>query len=215
MQLKPITAIIVFSLLVASVLTSGCSFNIGDTTPTTTTYTSPKGYAITYSSDWGKPQEQQDGSLVAFLTPTNNKTENLNVVVVNLTASDTLEIMTDEGIATAEDYDDFKLIEETGTTLAGLPAYKIVFTATIDGEQLKLLQTWTVNDGKLYIITYKGAPTNYVTHLSGAQRMIDSFQIKTVTATPTERPPDINEGGTSEESTPIPTVSDRDRRYMA
>jgi len=86
------------------------------------------------------------------------------VQVVNLSASDTLATVTDDVISTAQDYANFKQIEATNTTLAGLPAYKIVYTATIDGDQLKLLQTWTVKDGKAYVITYKGFPTNYDTH---------------------------------------------------
>jgi hypothetical protein len=179
-MIKKTAILLIGAVLIVSVLASGCTFNVGNTStsPTSTTYTSAKGYSIKYSSDWGKPEEQLNGLLVAFLTPTYNKSENLNVQVVNLTASDTLQTVTDDFISNAQDYDAFKQIEATNTTLAGLPAYKIVYTATIDGDQLKLLQTWTVKDGKAYVITYKGAPTNYETHLSAALKMIDSFQIK-------------------------------------
>jgi serine/threonine-protein kinase len=179
-MIKRSVILLVGAVLIVSVLTSGCTFNVGNTspTPTSTTYTSAKGYSIKYTSDWGKPEEQKSGALVVFLTPTNNLTENLNVQVINLTSSDTLATVTDDAISTAQDYDNFKQIEATNTTLAGLPAYKIVYTATINGDQLKVLQTGTVKDGKAYVITYKGAPANYDTHLSAAQQMIDSFQIK-------------------------------------
>ncbi len=177
---KKTAVLLIGAVLIVSVLMSGCTFNVGNTSPTpsSTTYTSAKGYSIKYSSDWGKPEEQNSGTFVVFLTPANNVTENLNVQVVNLSASDTLATVTDDVISNAQDYDNFKQIEATNTTLAGLPAYKIVYTATIDGDQLKLLQTWTVKDGKAYVITYKGFPTNYATHLSAAQQMIDSFQIR-------------------------------------
>jgi hypothetical protein len=122
---------------------------------------------------------------VLFLTPTINETENLNVQVVNLSASATLATVAEQLKANAQSYDNFTQIEATNTTLAGLPttlaglpAYKIVYTATVDGDQLKVLQTVTVKDGKAYVITYKGAPGNYNTYLSAAQQMIDSFQIK-------------------------------------
>ncbi len=176
-MIKKTVIVLIGAVLIASVLTSGCTFNAGNTT-TSTTYTSPKGYSIAYTSDWGNPDEQMNGALVLFLTPTNNKTENLNVQVANLSASDSLATLTEDGISSAQSFDNFAQIEATNTTLGGLPAYKIVYTATIDGNPLKVLQTWTVKDGKAYIITYKGASTNYDANLSAAQKMIDSFQIK-------------------------------------
>jgi hypothetical protein len=178
-MIKKTAILLVGAVLIVLVLTSGCTFNVGNTTtsPTSTTYTSAKGYSITYTSDWGKPQEQSNGSLVVFLTPTNNQTENLNAQVINRTGA-TLATVTEELQSTVQEYDNFKQIEATNTTLAGLPAYKIVYTATVDGDQLKVLQTVTVKDGKAYVITYKAAPNNYDTYLSAAQKMIDSFQIK-------------------------------------
>jgi len=178
-MIKKSAILLVGAVLIVSVLASGCTFNVGNTTtsPSTTTYTSSKGYSIAYPSDWGKPEEQKSGAFVVFLTPTNNVTENINVQVVNLSANDTLATVTDDVISNAQGYDNFKQIEATNTTLAGLPAYKIVYTATVNGDQLKLLQTVTVKDGKAYVVTYKGAPANYGTHLSAAQQMIDSFKI--------------------------------------
>jgi len=179
--IKRTAILLIGAVLIVSVLASGCTFNVGNTTTssTTTTYTSSKGYSITYPSDWSKPDEQNNGAAVVFLTPTNNKTENLNVQVYNLTASDTLSNITSSIRSEVENFSDFKLIDAGNTTLAGNPAYKIVYTATTsNGNNLKVTQIWTVKDGKEYIITYKGAPTNYETHLSAAQKMIDSFQIK-------------------------------------
>jgi hypothetical protein len=178
-MIKKTAILLVGAVLLVSVLASGCTANVGNTTtsPTTTTYTSTKGYSIAYPSDWGKPEQQSNGSLVIFLTPTNNQTENLNVQVVNRTGA-TLATVTEELKSSIQGYDNLKQIEATNTTLAGLPAYKIIYTATVDGDQLKLVQIVTAKDGKAYVITYKGAPTNYETHLSAAQKMIDSFQIK-------------------------------------
>ncbi len=178
-MIKKVAMLLICAVLIVSVLTSGCTFKVGNTTTsaTSTTYTSTQGFSITYPSDWGKPQELEDG-FVGFATPTKNESENLNVQVVNLSASDTLETVKEDVISNARGYDDFNEIMAHNTTLAGLPAYKIVFTATTDdGDQLKALQTWTVKDGKAYIITYQGATSNYDKHLSAAQKMIDSFQI--------------------------------------
>ena len=177
-MIKKTAILLIGALLIVSVLTSGCTFNVGNTTtsPTSTTYTSTKGFSINYPSDWGKPQV--DGEFVGFATPTKNESENLNVQVMNLSASDTLETITDDVISNAQDYNNFNEISAHNATLAGLPAYKIVLTATTNsGDQLEALQIWTVKDDKAYIITYKGAPANYDTYLSAAQKMIDSFQI--------------------------------------
>jgi hypothetical protein len=176
---KKAAMLLVAAVLVISVLTSGCTFKVGNTTTSTTstTYTSTKGFSIMYPSDWGKPQELDDG-FVGFATPAKNESENLNVQVVNLSASDTLDTVTQDVISNSQGYDDFNEIMAHNTTLTGLPAYKIVFTATTDdGDQLKALQTWTVKDDKAYIITYQGAPSNYEKYLSAAQEMIDSFRI--------------------------------------
>jgi len=164
--------------MIVSVLTAGCTFNVGTTTPSpspTNTYDSAKGFTIMYPSDWTK---EEQSTLVLFMTPSNNKTENLNVQVLNLSASDTLATVTNDVTSNAQNYDNFTQMEATNTTFAGNPAYKIVYTATVNGDQLKLLQTWTVKDGKAYIITYKAAPSNYDTYASAAQQMIDSFKIK-------------------------------------
>ncbi len=112
------------------------------------------------------------------MLPTNNATENLNVQVLNLSANDTLSSVTPDIISGIQNISDFKQIDAGNTTFAGNPAYKIVYTATDNGNKLKVTQIWTVKDGKAYFITYKAAPNNYDTYLSAAQQMIDSFQIK-------------------------------------
>ncbi|MGA3360202.1 MAG: PsbP-related protein [Halobacteriota archaeon] len=176
------TAIILIGVVtIVSVLAAGCTFNVGTTTPSpspTNTYDSAKGFTIKYPSDWVKDEPASGPLAVLFALPTNNATENLNVQVQNLSAADTLGSVTDAVTSGAQNYSDFKQIDVTNTTLAGNPAYKIVYTATVNGDQLKLLQTWTVKNGKAYIITYKAAPSNYDTYASTAQQMIDSFQIK-------------------------------------
>lgn len=179
--MKKTAIMLIGAILIISVLSSGCSFNVGNVTPspTTTTYTSPRGYSIAYPSDWSNPDVQSNGALVAFLTPTNNKTENLNIQASNVSASDTLSNVTSTILSENEGLANFKLIDSGNTTLGGNPAYKIVFTVTSSsGDNLKVTQIWTVKDGKEYLITYKGSPANYDAYLSSAQQMIDSFQVK-------------------------------------
>ncbi len=168
--------------MVVAVLTAGCSFNLGTTSPspsasTMNTYTSAKGFTIKYPSDWSL-DETNAAVAVLFLLPTHNATENLNVEVDNLTARDSVATVSEQLMTQAEDYDNFTAVAENNTTLSGNQAYKIVYTATVNGDFVKVQQVWTVTAGKAYIITYKAAPNNYDTYASTAQQMIDSFTIK-------------------------------------
>jgi len=177
-MIKKSLILLIGVVLLASVLTAGCTANVGNTTPSaspTNTYDSAN-FTIKYPSDWTKNEPTSGPITVLFGTPTNNATENLNVQVYP--SGETLSDLTARLTSQLQNFSDFKQIDAGNTTLAGNPAYKVVYTATIDGGQLKLMQIWTVKDGKEYIITYKGAPNNYDTYLSAAQQMIDSFQIK-------------------------------------
>jgi len=177
---KKTVILLICAVLLASALTAGCTFNAGNTTPSaspTNTYESAKGFTIKYPSGWSKDVKQSGVLDVVFGVPTNNSTENLNVQVGNA-SGETLSSLTARVTSELQNGSDFKQIEAGNTTLAGNPAYKIVFTVTVDGNHLKATQIWTVKDGKEYIITYMAAPNNYDTYASTAQQVIDSFQIK-------------------------------------
>jgi hypothetical protein len=71
--------------------------------------------------------------------------------------------------------------ESTSTTLAGEPAYRVVFTATDNNQvERKAMQIWTIIDNKAILITYKAQPDKYSTHLPTIERMISSFQAKSM-----------------------------------
>lgn len=177
---KKTVVLLIGIVMSLSVLVAGCGSNIGNKTSsgvTTKTFESAN-FTIQYPSDWIKNEPKNGTVTVFFVTPTNNATENLNVQVGNLSASDTLESITSAQIAHVQEFADFTQIEAGNATLAGNPAYKIVYTATYDGDFQKATQIWTVKDGKVYLVTYKTAPDDYNTYLSAAQQMIDSFKIK-------------------------------------
>jgi hypothetical protein len=69
--------------------------------------------------------------------------------------------------------------ESTSATLAGKPAYKVVFTATDNNQvERKAMQLWTVLDNKAILVTYKAQPDKYSTYLPTIERMIGSLQVK-------------------------------------
>ena len=54
-MIKRNVLLLIAAAMVASVLAAGCTFNVGNTTPSaspTNTYTSSKGFTINYSTDW-------------------------------------------------------------------------------------------------------------------------------------------------------------------
>ena len=72
-----------------------------------------------------------------------------------------------------------KVSESTSTTLAGKPAYKVVFSATDNNQvERKAIQLWTVIDDKAILITYKAQPDKYSNYLPTIEKMIDSLRVK-------------------------------------
>ncbi len=189
-MMKKTALFLVAVVMVVAVSTAGCSFNVGNISPSpsaspsasstlTNTYNSPQGFSIKYPSDWAKEEPTSGPIAVLFAVPTHNSSENLNVQAYNLSAGETLSSTTSDILTSIQDDSNSTQIQAGNTTLAGLPAYKIVYT-TYDskGNFVKALQTWTVNAGKEYLITYKTAPSNYDTYASTAQQMIDSFSVR-------------------------------------
>ena len=74
-----------------------------------------------------------------------------------------------------------EISETTSTTLAGKPAFRVVFTATDNNQvERKAMQIWTIIDNKAILITYKAQPDKYSTYLPTIERMIGSFQAKSM-----------------------------------
>jgi hypothetical protein len=176
---KKTVAILLGIIISLSVLVAGCTSNVGNPTPSApTNMYDAKGYSIKYPSDWTKDVPKSGAISVLFRMPTNNAVENLNVQVWNRSVNETLSSRTALMLAAVQDLSNFTEFSDGNTTLGGKPAYKITYTATYDGDDLKFTQIWTINHGKEYIITYKAVPKNFDTYASTAQQMIDSFRIK-------------------------------------
>jgi PsbP-like protein len=60
------------------------------------------------------------------------------------------------------------------------PAYMLVYTVAIGGDELfKKMQVWTINDNKVYVITYNSQAASYFNYLPTVQKMIHSIEITT------------------------------------
>jgi hypothetical protein len=46
-----------------------------------------------------------------------------------------------------QQFDDFRQINASNTTLGGAPTYKVIYTAAIGDSNLKIMQVWAINNG--------------------------------------------------------------------
>ncbi len=140
-----------------------------------------------YPSSWVKQENgtRQDTQtdLVTFTPPTINSNASLDVTVDDIADSPGTTLAQyagDEIGSLKQQYanNDFKLIEsKTSIILAGLPAYRIVYTSVDQNTTTKDMEIGTIKGDKAYILTYEAGPNEYDKYLPIALKMIDSFQI--------------------------------------
>lgn len=73
---------------------------------------------------------------------------------------------------------DFELVESTSTTIAYNPAHKIVYTDTVGQNEHKTMQVLSIEEDKVYLITYTAEAARYDRYLPTIQKMIDLFRIE-------------------------------------
>jgi len=92
----------------------------------------------------------------------------------------TLSERVDEWISYREkSVQDFNLSESNVTTIAGIPAHKVVYTWEDEdyGFLMKNMEIHAIKDSTEYIIIYMVYESAYANYLDTAQQMIDSFVI--------------------------------------
>jgi hypothetical protein len=156
------------------------------------------GIKMQYPSSWEKVDEQiQQGTitiLASFFSPAKNATEppqNVNIGIEDLPSQTfTLDEYTQGGINQLRiSLQDFNITESTeNLSLGGNPAHKIIYTYSLTDKDspfnqlpLKNMQIWTVKNGKAYIFSYGGVASQFSGSLAEAQKMIDSFEIASMT----------------------------------
>jgi TIR domain/PsbP len=112
-----------------------------------------------------------------FYLPTNNKSEQVNIVVTPAGGAnfDTVTTTNLDNAQTLVDNKKIDMIESSETTLSGQTAYKIVYNNNAAG--LRSMQIWTVKNDTVYQFTYNAQPQHYNDYIATVQKMVDSFQI--------------------------------------
>jgi hypothetical protein len=139
------------------------------------------GIKVHYPSNWIKQESQNRSSndIVKFSSPVGTGPASLDIIGGKPVPQNiSLEQYNNASInALSRSFPGFNITESNATTLAGIPAHKIVYTAIIptSGLELKFMQIFTIKDGKDYVITSAALTTDFSTYLPTFQKMIDSF----------------------------------------
>jgi hypothetical protein len=137
---------------------------------------------IDYFETWTVEEPERENVIVLFSSPLEGSwdtfQENVNIVVEPLSEPMTLDDYTELSINQLEQsIEDFQITEEASATLAGNPAYKIVFAGKMEQYSMKWMQIWTIKDDKAYIITYTALLSQYPIFLGTVQHMVNSVEI--------------------------------------
>jgi len=104
---------------------------------------------------------------------------NVSLVSYVPTAAITMEqywTMCEESYKT--EFENYSLLENGTTTMAGASAPYYVYSATVSGVEYKFLQAIVANNGMFYLFTYTAEPANYDTHIESVMEMIEVFTFR-------------------------------------
>lgn len=139
------------------------------------------GISVQYPSNWTKEENHNltsSGRIVKFSSSQGTPDATLNIIVGNRLPSDmSLEQFSAASINDLRhSFPSFDLQQSNSTTLGGLPAHRVVYTAEVaPGSGVKFMQVWTIKDARDFVITDASLPGNFSTYLPTIQHMIDSF----------------------------------------
>ncbi|HZA07155.1 MAG TPA: PsbP-related protein [Nitrososphaeraceae archaeon] len=151
-------------------------------------YTNPnQGIRIDYPANWKLDEHPYADKFVAHLTSTLKNSSDVSpatfaVSVETLKKNISLDNYTNTNLAKAkQSLPRFQLIESNATTLAGIPAHKIVYTFLSPDPAIQIpftsMNIWTIKQGKAYNISYTQARSQFAKYLEVTEHMINSFTI--------------------------------------
>jgi tetratricopeptide (TPR) repeat protein len=135
------------------------------------------GIQMQYPSTWIKVANQGH-EIVRFISPPGRAHASLGIIVrTDASQLIPLQVYVNAGIDVLKKiFSGFNLISSNVTTLGGVPAQKMVYTADMSsGLKLKFLQYFAIRDNTSYVITSGTLPGDFATYLPTLQRMISSL----------------------------------------
>ncbi len=136
-------------------------------------------YSVKYPSDWSQMEKSGAIFFKSPLEPGDKFDENVNVMIQDLSSqpSMTLEQYTDltKGQLTQ--------IKATGiilkdVTFAAQKAKEIVYSAPMQGFNLKFKQVWFIKNKKAYLVTYTAEMSTFSKYEKTAGEIMNSFKLQ-------------------------------------
>ena len=138
----------------------------------TTHVDSVNGLKFQYPTQWNKLDLDEKGIRNIITSPLEDYNDGfLENVVIAIEEIPfgllNLEMYSDISIKNLLSTTDFKIMEQSDTTLANLPAKKLVFSQMDPNYNIEIttLTVWTVKDDKAYVIALGAEPSKYSTYL--------------------------------------------------
>lgn len=136
------------------------------------------GIKIQYPSSWMKVEShnQSSNDIVRFSSPAGIALLSI-VSTGRVSESKPLELYANAGIdVLRHTFSDFSLISSNSTTVGGIPAQEIVYTASMpSGLKLKFMQFLTIKDSRDFILTSGALQDEFAKYLPTIQTMVNSF----------------------------------------
>jgi len=139
------------------------------------------GFGFNPPDGWIK-LENYEGMVVSFSSPLDNSfdtyCETFGVNIEQLYGLVTLEQYKELAVNALEILiPEFNLTGSNETTIAGNPAYELVYTVNMDGNRMKNKQILTIKNNIAYIFTFSAEEDRYSDYLGTINGVINSFQI--------------------------------------
>jgi eukaryotic-like serine/threonine-protein kinase len=143
-----------------------------------------KQVKINYAAQWQQeePSDSTTGEIVTFWSPQEGTSfrPNLTVSIMPLPeATMNLAQYTEVSIAEIKkSLTNPKIIESKATKLIERSAHQVQYLGEPEGkEEIQSLETWTIVNGKAYLLLYRAMPKDYPKYLPSALQSINSFKI--------------------------------------
>lgn len=146
------------------------------------------GINVQYPKDWTASTSAIPvyNGIIGFYPPLKNLTDipsaSVSLLVTTYAPTISLDGYT-KTILGALEQQGVKIDESNPNTLAGKPGHRITYSPTNQETpnapvNLKVMETWTVIDNKVYLVSFNADTQKFATYLPTVQQMIDSLQIQ-------------------------------------
>jgi hypothetical protein len=186
--LSMLVLIMIISYVYPTVATKQTVFAQQTTKPTTNFLpyvNSTYGIKLQYPSSWDKEEngtrQDTETDVVTFYPPAVNSNTSLDISIDDISDEKGIALAqyTSNGVSDLkQSLKNFKLVGlSTNSVLAGLPAYKSIYTYADQNAIFKDMEIGAIKGDKAYILTYEAGVNEYDKYLPIIQELINSFQI--------------------------------------